>query len=162
VYPQAAQSLKYILKERATILARETGYIKRQRKFSEADLLQTLALGWLGHPDASLEQLSSVATLQKVKVTDTAVHKRITEECAQFLHAMEPGTPPARWPCAGSEASCWRLRPEGCVAAWRSSGCIACLLEEMTSVAVQADQDVPLECSQCKPGVMFALRLPLS
>jgi len=48
-------SLKHILEERANILARETGCIKRQRKFSGADLLQTLVFGWLSHPDASLE-----------------------------------------------------------------------------------------------------------
>jgi hypothetical protein len=42
-------SLKHILEERANILARETGCIERQRKFSGADLLQTLVFGWLSH-----------------------------------------------------------------------------------------------------------------
>ena len=81
-------SLKHIFEERADVLARETGCIKRQRKFSGADLLQTLVFGWLSHPDTSLEQLSSVATLREVEVTDTAVHKRFTESCAHFLHAV--------------------------------------------------------------------------
>ena len=84
---QVEQSLKHILEERANILARETSCIKRQRKFSGADLLQTLVFGWLSHPDASLEQLSSVATLREVEVTDTAVHKRFTKPRAHFLHA---------------------------------------------------------------------------
>ena len=81
-------SLKHIFEERADVLARETGCIKRQRKLSGADLLQTLVFGWLGHPDASLEQLASVATLREVEVTDTAVHKRFTKACAHFLHAI--------------------------------------------------------------------------
>jgi hypothetical protein len=81
-------SLKHIFEERADVLARETGCIKRQRKFSGADLLQTLVFGWLGHPDASLEQLASVAMLREVEVTDTAVHKRFTKACAHFLHAI--------------------------------------------------------------------------
>jgi hypothetical protein len=98
--------LKHILEERANVLARETGCIERQRKFSGADLLQTLVFGWLSHPDASLETLASVATLREVEVTDTAVHKRFTPACAQFLHAI---------------------------------------LEEMTSVLVEADREVPLE-----------------
>jgi hypothetical protein len=80
--------LKHILEERANVLARETGCIERQRKFSGADLVQTLVFGWLSHPDASLETLTSVATLREVEVTDTAVHKRFTPECAQFLHAI--------------------------------------------------------------------------
>jgi hypothetical protein len=103
---QVEQSLKRILEERANTLARETGCIKRQRKLSGADLLQTLVFGWLSHPDASLEVLASVATLREVEVTDTAVHKRFTPECAHFLHAI---------------------------------------LEEMTSIVVQADREVPLE-----------------
>lgn len=85
---QVEYSLKHILEERADVLARETGCIKRQRKFSGADLLQMLVFGWLGHPDASLEQLSSVVTLRQVEVTDTAVHKRFTRACAHFLHAI--------------------------------------------------------------------------
>lgn len=103
---QVEQSLKHILEERANVLARETGCIKRQRKLSGADLLQTLVFGWLSHPDASLEQLASVATLREVEVTDTAVHKRFTKPCAHFLHAI---------------------------------------LEEVTSVVVEADREVPLE-----------------
>ena len=81
-------SLKHILEERANILARETGCIERQRKFSGADLLQTLVFGWLSHPDASLETLTSIATSRQVYVTDTALHNRFTKSCAHFLHAV--------------------------------------------------------------------------
>src|SRR5215471_21135089 len=72
-------SLKHILEERANVLARETGCIQRQRKFSGADLLQTFVFSWLSHPDASLETLASMAAIREVEVTDTAVHKRFTE-----------------------------------------------------------------------------------
>src|SRR5215469_13436146 len=85
---QAESSLKDIFEERADVLARKTGCIKRQRKFSGADLLQILVFGWLSHPDTSLEQLASVAMLREVEVSDTAVHKRFTEACAHFLHAV--------------------------------------------------------------------------
>lgn len=102
---QVEQSLKHILEERANVLARETGCIERQRKFSGADLVQTLVFGWLSHPDASLETLASTAAAREVYVTDTAMDHRFTKECAQFLHAV---------------------------------------LEEMTSVVVEASHDVPL------------------
>jgi hypothetical protein len=85
---QVARSLKHILEERANVLARETGCMERQRKFSGADLLQTLVFGWLSHPDASLEMLSSVAATREVQVTDTAVHKRFTPPWVRFLHAV--------------------------------------------------------------------------
>jgi hypothetical protein len=38
----------------------------------------------------------------------------------------QPGTPLARWPCAGDVSCCWRLRPDGGVAAWRSRPRSAC------------------------------------
>src|SRR2546423_15460282 len=85
---QVERALKHILEERANILARETGCIERQRKFSGADLLQTLVFGWLTHPEGSLEMLASMAATRQVQVTDTAVHKRFTQPCAQFLHAI--------------------------------------------------------------------------
>ena len=53
--------LKAILEEDAKRLARETGGIKREQKFSGADLVQTLVFGWQGQPEASWEQLASLA-----------------------------------------------------------------------------------------------------
>lgn len=51
---QVERALKHILEERANVLARQTGCIQRQRKFSGADLL---VFGWLTHPAVSLEML---------------------------------------------------------------------------------------------------------
>ena len=103
---QVERSLKYIMEERANTLARETGCIQRERKFRGADLLQMLVFGWLSEPDASLETLASLAATCEIHVTDTAVHKRFTKVCAQFLHTI---------------------------------------LEEMMSVVVEANQDVPFD-----------------
>src|SRR5260370_9739127 len=85
---QVERSQKYILEERANVVARQTWCIERQRKFSGADLVQMLVFGWLVQPDASLEMLASLAATREVQVTDTAVHKRFTKACAQFLHAL--------------------------------------------------------------------------
>src|SRR2546425_8412587 len=101
-----ADQVQQILQERANVLAKETGCIVRVRKFTGATLRQTLVFGFQQHPDASLEQLASTAQLGNVSVSDTAVHKRFTPECAQFLHQV---------------------------------------LEEMTSVVVQAAHDVPVK-----------------
>ena len=103
---QIEEHLSYVMEERARVLARETGCIQRERKIDGADLLQTLVFGWLAHPEGSLEQLASIAATRDVVVSDTAIHKRFTESCAHFLHAV---------------------------------------LQELTSIVVQADQDVPLE-----------------
>ena len=99
------EQISYVMGERARILGRETGCIQRERKFDGADLLQVLVFGWLAHPKSSLEQLASTAALRDVLVSDTAIHKRFTEPCAHFLHAV---------------------------------------LEELTGIVVQADQEVPI------------------
>jgi hypothetical protein len=83
-----SEQLFHVLEERADIVAKETGCVQRTRKFSGASLLQTLVFGWQQPPDASLEQLASTAAVADVLVTDTAVHKRFTPQCARFLHAM--------------------------------------------------------------------------
>lgn len=101
--------LKQVMEERACLLARQTRCIQRERKFTGADLLQTLVFGWMAHPDASLEQLASLATTREVFVSDTAIQKRFTEACAQFLHTI---------------------------------------LQELTQVVVQADEEVPLALLQ--------------
>src|SRR5438874_262493 len=83
-----SEQLYRVLEERANEIARETGCVQRQRKFSGASLLQTWVFGWQQHPEASLEQLASVAQLHDVEVTDTAVHHRFTPQAATFLHRM--------------------------------------------------------------------------
>ena len=50
---QVAERLQSILEERACELARETGCVKRLRKFSGADLVQMLVFGFHQHPHAS-------------------------------------------------------------------------------------------------------------
>src|SRR2546426_2731124 len=85
---QVETAMTHILTQRANVLAKETGAIRRVRKFEGANLLHTLVFGWMQHPDASLEQLSSTAAIGAVQVSDTAMHKRFTKECATFLHAV--------------------------------------------------------------------------
>lgn len=82
------QQLRYILEERANVLAREVGSIVRQRKFRGADLVQTLVFGFGQHPHASLEQLASTAAVRAVQVSDTAIHDRFTEQTAHLLRRV--------------------------------------------------------------------------
>lgn len=85
---QVEHALHTILQERANILARETGCIERQRKFTGASLAQTLIFSWQEHPEASLEQMASMAETAAVSVSDSAVDKRFTPSCAEFLRRL--------------------------------------------------------------------------
>ena len=82
------KQLHHILEERADVLARELRCVVRQRKFSGADLVQTLVFGFGQHPHASLEQLASMAAVRAVSVSETAGHDRFTEQTALLLHRV--------------------------------------------------------------------------
>ena len=82
------KQFQFILEERSKQLARQTGCVKRERKFSGADLVQMLVFGFQQHPHASLEQLASLVNLRGVQVSDTAIHQRFGQEYAQLLHAL--------------------------------------------------------------------------
>jgi hypothetical protein len=85
---QVADVLTQIFGAEADRLARETGCIQRQRRFSGSSLAQTLVFAWLHHPETTLEKLASAAASCQVVVTDSAIEKRFTKELADFLHAL--------------------------------------------------------------------------
>jgi hypothetical protein len=87
-FAQGEHSLTSLLEERATVLARQTGCLKRQRKCSGADLVHMVVFGWLTQPDASLEMVASLAATRAVQIPDTAVHKRFTKACARTVHTL--------------------------------------------------------------------------
>jgi hypothetical protein len=58
---QIQEALEQVLEKDANRLAREVGFVKRERNLSGADFVQTLVFGWLEKGDASLERLTQVA-----------------------------------------------------------------------------------------------------
>ena len=57
---QMAETLQSLLEERANQLARETGFIQRQRAITGAGFAQTLILGHLERPDERVDGLVQV------------------------------------------------------------------------------------------------------
>lgn len=85
---QLESMLNHLLNERATELARETGFVQRERKLSGADFVQVMALGHLHRPHASLEQLTQIATMRHVHISSSGLHQRCTQSAATFLQAV--------------------------------------------------------------------------
>ena len=83
--PQLAQALQTLLTVDANDAARETGFVKRQRKFSGATFVQTLVFTWLHHPDASLEDLAETALELGVEITPSSIDERFTSQAADCL-----------------------------------------------------------------------------
>lgn len=85
---QLATSIQRILIDEADIVARDTGFIRRQRKFRGSTFLQTLLFGWWSAPNATLEELAHTANLRGVCVSPQGVDERFTPEAATFLRGM--------------------------------------------------------------------------
>jgi hypothetical protein len=85
---QLATGLQQLLTTTANRLARATGAVRRRRHFDGAALAQTLVLGWLDNPQATLEELAGLAALCRADVSPQAVHQRFTPALATFFREL--------------------------------------------------------------------------
>jgi DDE family transposase len=85
---QEEEQLKVLFNERANSLARQTGFVQRQRKLSGADFVQGLVFGWLHQPQASLGELAGAVAYREVSISESGLAQRFTEQAAAFMQAM--------------------------------------------------------------------------
>jgi hypothetical protein len=85
---QLENKLNHILNERANVLAKETGFIQRERKLTGATFAQVMVFGHLQNPQVSLDQLTQAAQVRGVQISSSGLHQRCTEQAATFLQAM--------------------------------------------------------------------------
>jgi len=85
---QQAETLKRILEEEAVCLARETGFIERERALSGADFAQALILGWLQRPDERLEGFAQLLERREVSITASGFSQRFTQAAAIFMQRV--------------------------------------------------------------------------
>lgn len=85
---EIAEAMQAVFTERADELARETGFIKRQRNMTGSGFVQGLVFAWLAESDARLESLSQSVSNVSVDITRQGLHQRFTAEAAAFLEAV--------------------------------------------------------------------------
>jgi len=86
--PQVAEAIRRILTEEADQLAREVGFIQRERVLSGADFVQTLLLGWLQEPEIAYDGLTQVLGRRDVSITASGLSQRFTPEAAALLQRV--------------------------------------------------------------------------
>ena len=59
--PQICEAIQTVLTTTADAAAQKTGFTQRQSKLTGSAFVQTLVLGWLSDPAASLDNLTSQA-----------------------------------------------------------------------------------------------------
>lgn len=87
IVTQVTGLLQELLSESMDELARETGCVRRERKFSGSTLLSTLVLAVLQNPDAESADYQTTAAQLGVDVTEHAISLRFTPELVKFLEA---------------------------------------------------------------------------
>lgn len=87
IVTQVMESLQGLLDESMDALARETGCVKRERKFSGSTLLSTLVLTVLQNPKPRPWEYQTTAAQLGVDVTENAIGQRFTPELTAFLEA---------------------------------------------------------------------------
>jgi hypothetical protein len=91
IVTQVTELLQGLLAQSMDAMARETGCVKRGRKFSGSTLLSTLVLTVLRNPKPKLRDYQSTAAQLGVDVTENAIAQRFTAELVKFLEtALKP------------------------------------------------------------------------
>jgi hypothetical protein len=64
-------------------VARETGFIQRERGYGGAEFVRTLVFGWIDDKDAPIEEFA-----EQLGVTASAVQQRLTERCVNMMRCL--------------------------------------------------------------------------
>lgn len=85
---ELATVLHTVLTTTADTIAHDTGCVQRTSKLGGAALVQTLVLGWLHQPQASLEQLCQMAARLGVGISPQGLAQRFTPALADCLEQV--------------------------------------------------------------------------
>lgn len=85
IIPQIAEAMQTVLTTAADIFGRLTGFVKRERKLTGSGFVQTLVFGWLGKPQASLEELTQTAASMGIEISPQGLDKRFNKEASECL-----------------------------------------------------------------------------
>jgi hypothetical protein len=78
-------TLQTLLTTTADQAAHDTGCVRRVRVFTGATLVQTFVFGWLGTPDATLDQLAQTAATCGISITGQGIADRFSPTSAACL-----------------------------------------------------------------------------
>lgn len=133
--PQVARAMREILTTTADDAARTTRFVQRQSRLGGATFSQTLVFGFLGNPQASLEELAQTAAAVGVTITPQALDQRFTAAAAACLKqvldtaltrliAAEPVAIPllARFTAVALQDSSTIVLPDVLASLWQGCG----------------------------------------
>ena len=85
---ELSKKLQQLMTRTADRVARETGFIQRERQVTGACFAQTLVLGGLGQPEGTRKQLHQSATRSGMQVSVQGLDQRFTERAVAFMRRL--------------------------------------------------------------------------
>src|SRR5215510_4791510 len=86
--PQVARAMREILTTTAAEAGRATRFVQRTSPLNGATFSQTLVFGFLGNPQATLEELTQTAAALGIEISPQALDQRFTASAAACLHQV--------------------------------------------------------------------------
>ncbi len=83
-----ATVLQKLFNERSDELAKEVGFISRQRKLTGSKFVKTLLFGWLQKDTPSVEGLARAGVSHDLRISAQGLDKRFTKKAAAFLKSV--------------------------------------------------------------------------
>jgi DDE family transposase len=85
---QVSAQIRYALTQAAQAVSRESGFVRRRSKLDGAAFVQTVVLGWLANPRASLDELAHTAASVGVAISPQGLEQRFTAAAAGCLQQV--------------------------------------------------------------------------
>src|SRR5260370_9337692 len=85
---QIGEALEQVLEKDAKRIAREIGFVKRERNLNGADFVERGVLGGLEKGDASLERLKEGVEVGEMTISAPGLSKRFTPQAAILLEKI--------------------------------------------------------------------------
>src|SRR4030095_5345999 len=86
--PHVARALREILTTTATEAGRATRFVQRTSPLNGATFSQTLVFGFLGNPQATLEELTHTAATLGIEISTQALDQRFRASAAACLQQV--------------------------------------------------------------------------
>src|SRR5262247_4307153 len=86
--PQVAHAMREILTTTAAEAGRATRFVQRTSPLNGATFSQTLVFGFLGNPQATLEELTQTAAALGIEISPQALDQRFTASAAACLQQV--------------------------------------------------------------------------
>ena len=88
IITRVSQAMQNVLTHAATEAAKTTEFIQRQVKVTGANFCQTLILGWLENPEATLEALCQMGVTVGLEITPQGLEQRFTKAASDCLYQV--------------------------------------------------------------------------